>query len=152
MAKRTPLQKYISALEAFESALLDAQEESVIDMEQTHRAETDPNLSPGERLDIFRALQAWPRIVLGLYNAELAIAQSDRKENGDTDHNDKPSDIAHDIVGEALGLGPDRIRDLCKEGRRHLNEGMPRKIEIRAAEFVDKILRGQPTLNGRQKP
>ena len=50
MAKRTPLQKYISALEAFESALLDAQEESVIDMEQTHRAETDPNLSPGERL------------------------------------------------------------------------------------------------------
>ena len=90
--------------------------------------------------------------MLGLYNAELAIAQSDRKENGDTDHNDKPSDIAHDIVGEALGLGPDRIRDLCKEGRRHLNEGMLRKIEIRAAEFVDKILRGQPTLNGRQKP
>jgi hypothetical protein len=132
VTKRTPLEK-------FQAARLDAWEEVVTEAERTLRAETDPALSPNERLDIFMSLQAWPRIVLGLYRAELAIAQSDPAHKGE------PSDIAYDVVGESLGLGPDRIRDLCREGRRHEDQGMPAKPKISATEFVGKVLRGRAT-------
>ena len=147
MTKGTPLQKYIFAIE---SAKLDAREASAIEIEQTLRAETDLTLSPEQRLDIFKGLQAWPRIVLGLYEAELAIAQNDRKENGDTEHTDEPSDIAYDAVGEAIDLGPDRVRNLCREGRAHRQEGMPTKPKISAAEFKKLIngchaIQGEPT-------
>jgi len=76
-----------------------------------------------------------------LYEAELAIAQDARKKNGDTEHNGEPSDIACIVVGEAVGLGPDRVRDLCREARGHLKEGQPEKIKVKisAAEFKEII-------------
>src|SRR5262245_44669688 len=138
MTKRTPLEKYRRAQHAFESAKLDMLEAGVEEAEKTQRAENDPDYSPKERLDIFKSLQAWPRIVLGLYEAELAIAQNDRKQNGDTKHG-KPSDIAYEAVGKAVGLGPDRVRDLCREGRRHLKEGWPARLKISAAQFKEYI-------------
>jgi hypothetical protein len=132
VTKRTPLEKFYDARR-------DALEQAIAERERARQAETDPALSPNERLDIFMGLQAWPRIVLGLYRAELAIAQSDPARKGEA------SDVAYDVVGESLGLGPDRIRDLCREGRRHEAQGMPPKPEITAAKFVDKVLRGRAT-------
>ena len=76
--------------------------------------------------------------MLGLYEAELAIAQNDRKQNGVT-RTGTPSDIAYDEVGRAVGLGLDRVRDLCREGRRHLKHGMPVKLKISAAQFKKHI-------------
>ena len=74
----------------------------------------------------FKSLQAWPRIVWGLYRAELAIAQKDRKEKGaPEDGREEPSEIAYRVVGKAIDLGADRVRVLCREGRRHLKQGMP---------------------------
>ena len=66
----------------------------------------------------------FPRIVLGLYRAELAIAQKDREQDGALEYGrEKPSEIARRVVGEALHLGPDRVRDLCAMGRRHEKRG-----------------------------
>ena len=109
------------------SAEVQAEMENVhADAEKTVRAQSDPDLSPDERLEIFKSLQAWPRIVLGLYRAELAIAENNRKENDVPEYGrEKPSEIAQRVVGDVIDLGPDRVRDLCKEGRRHLNQGMP---------------------------
>ena len=146
MTKRTPLERYRRALERFDRDHLDGLEEIASDNEKMHRAETDPNLSPNERLDEFMSVQAWPRIVLGLYEAELEIAQKERREKGKPRHGrEEPSEIAAITVGSALGLGPDRIHDLCREGRWHLKRGMPPKLKLRAAVFAEKILRGRVT-------
>jgi hypothetical protein len=104
------------------------------------RAKSDPTLSVDQRSEIFKGLQSWPRIVLGLYRAELALAQkqryTERKEKRVPKiGREEPSEIARDAVAEALGLGPDRIRDLCREGDRHLKQGMPPQPEISVAEF-----------------
>jgi hypothetical protein len=131
VTKRTPL-------EQFHAATLDALEKTVDEAEKTRLAETDPALSREQRLRIFKSLQAWPRIVLGLYQAELAVAQRQKQENG-AQQPGEPSDIAYEIVGKALGVGPDRIRHLCREGRCHLRQGMPARPEIRAAEFKRKL-------------
>jgi hypothetical protein len=45
----------------------------------------------------------------------------------------------YDEVGRAVGLGLDRVRDLCREGRRHLKHGMPVKLKISAAQFKEHI-------------
>jgi hypothetical protein len=104
----------------------------------TLRALSDRDLSLDQRLDIFKKLQAWPRIVLGLYCAELVIAQKDRKDNGTPEYGrEEPSEIALRKVGEAVGLGPDRIRALCTEGRCHLEQGMPQMGVITAAKFME---------------
>jgi hypothetical protein len=147
MTKRTPLQErhaaleklhaaWQKALEEFESKRLDAIERPVNDRDKIIRAETDPKLSPKERLEIFKGLQGWPRIVLGLYEAELKNVTAD-------DGDGKPSDIAYEKVGNVVGLGPDRIKALCNEARRHLKEGMPAGfvVNMTAAEFERRILR-----------
>jgi hypothetical protein len=148
MTKRTPLREYRAALEKlnaaqgkarreFEARRLKAVERSKADRDKIIRAETDPSLSPEERLEIFKGLQGWPRIVLGLYEAELENITA-------TDRPGKPLDIAYEKVGEVVGLlGPDRIKDLCKEGRRQLREGMSAKLVVKmtAAEFERRILR-----------
>ena len=79
------------------SAEVQAEMENVhADAEKTVRALSDPDLSPKERLKIFKNWQAWPRIVWGLYRAELAIAQKDRKEKGaPEDGREEPSEIAY---------------------------------------------------------
>lgn len=142
--------KKLTPLERKRMEFLDALDDQVKESEKTHQAVLDPSLSPDERLDLFMALQAWPRIVLGLYEAESAIARKQKKQNPTQEHGE-PSDTAYDVVGAALGLGPDRIRDLCREGRRHVGQGMPRKLEIRAAEFVEKYLRGRATPRRKRK-
>jgi hypothetical protein len=129
MTKRTPLQRYRLAQESAKRKLREKGREEV---EKTDRALFDPDLSPKERLDKLKKLQAWPRIVLGLYKAELAIARNDPKRNPKLG---TPSDLARDAVGSAVELGADRIRDLCREGSRHLDEGMPARPEISAARF-----------------
>ena len=124
------------------AAKVQADMESVhADAEKTLRALSDPNLSFDKRLELFKSLQAWPRIVLGLYRAELAIASKDRKEKGAPEYGrEKPSEIARYAVGEALGLGPDRVRDLCKEGHRHLKQGMPSRDETITAAMFKQML------------
>jgi hypothetical protein len=141
MTKRTPLEQYLLALEqrylaeaAYESAKVDISKKRIEDAEQTHRAVTE-TASPAERLKKFKRLQAWPRIVFDLYRSELAIAQNDRKLNGNIKEGE-PSDIACDVVGEVVRLSEHRIRDLCREGRRHLRQGLPETpFKITAAEF-----------------
>jgi hypothetical protein len=130
VTKRTPLEK-------FQAARLDALDEAITEAEKTDRAENDPVLSLNERLAMFKRLQAWPRIVLAIYDTELAIAQQGRHGRGPPKAGrEEPSEIAYTIVGDALGLGPDRIRDLCREGRRHRAQGLPPKRRMRAAEFL----------------
>jgi hypothetical protein len=50
---------------------------------------------------------------------------------------EEPSEIALRIVGEAVGLGPDRIHDLCGEGRRHEREGMPQQGIVAVTQFKE---------------
>jgi hypothetical protein len=146
MTKRTPLQEYRTALEKrraaeekarreFEARRLKAVERPKADRDKIIRAETDPSLSSEERLEIFKGLQGWPRIVLGLYEAE--------RENITAADRGKPSDIAYEKVGEVVSLGPDRIKALCNQARRHLKEGMPAGfvVKMTAAEFERQILR-----------
>jgi hypothetical protein len=142
MTKPTLLERH-QARRQTELAQKQAQiEEDFTDMENMLQAMSDPDLSLQMRIEIFKSLEAWPRIVLGLYNAELTIAQRNRREKGDSEHNDEPSDIAYSVVAEALDLGPDRIRDLCRKGRRQINQGEPPQQEITAAEFI----RGRSTV------
>jgi len=140
MTKKTPLEEFHDAKKAREDAGLEALNKAGDEAEKTLKAETDPSLTLDQRLEIFKGLQAWPRIVLGLYNAELALAQEKRKNHGAPKYGrEEPSETAFRVVGEAVRLGPDRIRDLCREGRRHLKERMPPKPEIRAAEFIKRL-------------
>jgi hypothetical protein len=147
MTKRTPLQEYHYALDKlhadqekarrkFEATGLKALERSGVDRDKIIRVETDPSLSPKERLEIFKSLQGWPRIVLGLYQAELEKARSSAGHG-------KPSDRAYEQVGKVVGLGDHRIKALCDEGRRQLKEGMPAGLVVKmtAAEFERRKLR-----------
>lgn len=151
--KRTPLEKYRDASEKYQADVkkaqdkldtvrLDQMERSLDDRDAIIRVETDPNLSPEQRLLIFKGLLGWPRIVLGLYEAEREIAEQQKRENPVAAHGE-PSDIACENVGRVVGLGADRIKALCTEGRRHLNEGMPAGfvVKMTAAEFERRILR-----------
>jgi hypothetical protein len=138
VTKKTPL-------EEFEDAKLTALEKRLDDADKVLKAETDPTLTRDQRLKIFKDLQMWPRIVLGLYRAELAAAQKEREKereiHGVPEYGrEMPSEIARRVVGEAIELGADRVRDLCREGQEHLNQGLTPRPEIRAAEFI-KILR-----------
>jgi hypothetical protein len=100
----------------------------------------DPNLSANQRLAIFKELQAWPRIVLGMYRAELARAQTDRKDHGIPAYgSEEPSEIAYRVIGDAVGLGPDRIRDLCRQDRRHEEQGMPHEPTAAVAQFKEEL-------------
>jgi hypothetical protein len=150
MTKRTPLQEYRAALEKwhaarekareqFESKKLDVIERVLDDRELIKRIETDPGLSPEERLTIFKRLRGWARIVFGLYETERkAVSAADVG---------KPSDIAYEKVGRVVRLGPDRIKTLCNEGRRQLKEGMSSGlvVEMTAAEFERRLLRRNRT-------
>ena len=111
MTKRTPLQEYRemvakrdaahnAADEEFESKRLDAIERSLNERDKIIQAETDPSLSREERQKIFRSLRAWPRIALGIYETELAIAKKERREKGPPEYGRlEPSEIAADAVG-----------------------------------------------------
>jgi hypothetical protein len=150
MTKRTPLQEYRTALVKRDAAIQKAQKEleattsdwvkrAEEERERINQIESDPSLSPEQRLELFKSLRGWPRIVLGLYKAE--------RENISADDGDgKPSDIAYEKVGQVVGLGPDRIKALCNEARRHLKEGMPAGfvVNMTAAEFERRILRREP--------
>ncbi len=145
--RKSPLQVINEALKKRDAAKEQAQktleaitwawvEKAKADRDEIKRAKTDPNLSPEERLKIFKSVQAWPRIVLGLYEAEREIAEN-AGEDGE------PSDTAYQKVGEIVELGDDRVKALCNEGRQHLREGMSAnmKIKMTAAEFEERILR-----------
>src|SRR5262249_51328801 len=155
MTKRTPLQERHIALEKlnaarkkaqekFESKKLDAIERALNDYEKIKQIETDPSLTPEERLVAFRGLRGWPRIVLGLYEAELENVTA-------ADSPGKSSDIAYEKVGKVVRLGSDRIKALCNEARRQLKEGMPAGfvVNMTAAEFEGRLLRRNRT--ARQK-
>jgi hypothetical protein len=147
MTKRTPLQEYRAAREKrraahekadeeFESKKLDALERALNDRDKIIQIETDPSLTPEQRLVAFKSLRGWPRIVLGLYKAEHEnITAADRRHG-------KPSDIAYEKVARVLGLGAERIKALCNEARRQLKERMPEGLVVKttAAEFERRIL------------
>jgi hypothetical protein len=144
MTKRTPLEK----LEAIKQQTLAVGrayiESDFVETEKMIRAISDPALSPKQRIKELKKLLVWPRIILGLYKAELAIAQKNKKEKGAAEHG-HPSDTALDIVGAAVGLKADRIKDLCKEGRHHVeDQRLPPKPEITAAEFKRILGTGEP--------
>jgi hypothetical protein len=168
MTKRTPLQEYRAMVakrdaahnaadEEFESKRLDAIERSLNERDKIIQAETDPSLSREERQKIFRSLRAWPRIALGIYETELAIAKKERREKGPPEYGRlEPSEIAADAVGNVVGLKRDRIFKLVSKGKRHIEEikradrrqptgekitGEKIKVNITAAEF-EKILNG----------
>jgi hypothetical protein len=147
MTKRTPSQEYSAALakrnaaqekaqEKFDNWRLDQLEKSLDDRDSIIKIESDPNLSPEQLLELFKSLRGWPRIVLGLYQAELTNITA-------ADGPGKPSDIAYENIGKVVGLGPDRIKALCNEARRQLKEGMPAGfvVNMTAAEFEVRILR-----------
>src|SRR5262252_5438356 len=141
MTKRTPLQEYRAALAkrdaAIEKARKDLETTTSIwvkraeeERERIKRIESDPSLSPEQRIALLMSLRGWPRIVLGLYQAELINITA-------ADGPGTPSDIAYENVGKVVGLGPDRIKALCSEARRQLREGMPAGfvVNMTAAEF-----------------
>ncbi len=143
--KLTPLQEVRTqdaelqaAWEKWNAGRREAREKSREDARETLRAFTDPDLSLDERLEILKGLPSWPRIVLGLYEAERAIAEQRKKETpplkGSAD-DVEPSEDAYEKVGEAVGLGQHRIKALCNEGRQHLREGQPSKPQISVEEF-----------------
>lgn len=85
--KLTPLQEVRTqdaelqaAWEKWNAGRREAREKSREDARETLRAFTDPDLSLDERLEILKGLPSWPRIVLGLYEAERAIAEQRKKE------------------------------------------------------------------------
>jgi hypothetical protein len=82
MTKRTPLEK----LEAIKQQTLAVGrayiESDFVETEKMIRAISDPALSPKQRIKELKKLLVWPRIILGLYKAELAIAQKNKKEKG----------------------------------------------------------------------
>ena len=90
--KLTPLETYRAAVAKRDAAIAAAQAEFVAtrnaEMEAARgvtekiiRVETDDTLTPAERLEILKGLQAWPRMVLGVYQAELEIANGQRRNN-----------------------------------------------------------------------
>ena len=147
MTKRTHLQEYRAARaklnaaqekaqEEFDTWRLDQVERSCDEWDSIIQIESDPSLSSEQRLAGLKKLRGWPRIVLGLYQAELKnITAADRPG--------KPSDIAYEKVGEVVELSASRIKALCKEARQHLKEGQRAGfvVEISAAEFERRILR-----------
>src|SRR5262245_44936881 len=120
-SKLTPLEQYwnaaAEALTKFEP-----------DWHNLIRAQTDPCLPCDQRLELLKSLQAWPRIVLGLYQAEHEIALS-------KPHNDYPSRIAAERVGKVIGLGEERVLQLRKQGRRHIAQGMKPYPKLTAKDF-----------------
>ena len=87
--KLTVLQRFSAAKAKRDAARIAAEEEyeatveNVIfsDIEKIPRVYEDPSLSPKERLEVFKSANgAWPRIVLGLYEAERAIAEKQKKK------------------------------------------------------------------------
>jgi hypothetical protein len=157
--KLTPLETYRAAVEKRDATIGAAQtefaatrkamiESARVAEEKIIRVETDDKLTPAERLEMLKGLQAWPRIVLGIYKAELEIARKRKKDNpatepGESSAADEPSDMAYERVGAVVELGADRIKALCKEAREHLREGQPAEfvVEISVAEFKRRILR-----------
>jgi hypothetical protein len=141
VTKRTPRER-LQALREGQLAAMQAEIENCFaDAEARVGAMSDPNLSVDQRLKIFKNLRAWPRIVLGIYRAELAIAQKVRKENRAPEYGlERPCEIARHKVGKAVGLKPDRICDLCKEGRQHEKQGMPQEGDVAACDFKREVL------------
>jgi hypothetical protein len=153
MTKRTPSQEYRAALakrdatiekaeEEFDTWRLDQVEKSLDECDIIKQIEFDPSLSSERRLALCKKLRGWPRIVLGIYEAELEVAEARKRHNSASEHG-KPSDIAYGRVGRAIGLGTERVKALCGEGRRQLRDGMSAglKAKMTAAEFERRILR-----------
>jgi hypothetical protein len=142
--KLTALQR-LSAANAKRDAAriaLDAADEEVLNVifgdyeKQIQVHEINPSLSPEKRLEILKSSKAWPRIVLGLYEEELAIAQKQKEENPDEELGE-PSDIAYDKVGKFIGVREDRVKALCNEGRQQIRDGLSEKLKVNIsiAEF-----------------
>src|SRR5262245_31068994 len=120
-AKLTPLEEYWNAC-------AEALTKHEAEWNNLVRAQTDPSLTFDQRVELLKSLQAWPRIVLGLYQAEHKIAKS-------KSHNDYPSRIAAERVGNVIGLGEDRVLQLRKQGRRHIAQGMKPYPKLTAKDF-----------------
>lgn len=118
-SKRTPLEQYWSA---------EALTKLETDWHNLVRAQTDPCLPFDQRVELLKSLQAWPRIVLCLFQAEHEIALS-------KPHNDYPSRIAAERVGKVIALGEERVLKLRKQGRRHIAQGMKPYPKITAKHF-----------------
>jgi hypothetical protein len=129
---RIALAKRNAARQAADEALEATVDNEIFGDAEKNMQAYDHNLSPKERLRLFKSLKAWPRIVLGLYEAEHALAKKRKSETGD---GDEPSDIAYEKVAKVIGVGEDRVKALCAEGRQHLKAGAPSKPKISAAEF-----------------
>ena len=132
MTKLTPLERYEEwqqkALQLGQAAI----EANFADSEDMLRILSDAALSLKQRIKAFKRLQAWPRIVRGLYDAQLLIAQKQKKDNPAQVHGE-PSEIAYEEVGKAIGLKSDRVKDLCKKGLADLRQGLPSKTKPIAA-------------------
>jgi hypothetical protein len=140
VTKRTPLEKYQKWFQKALAAGKSAIEADMAESEELVRVMSDASLSRKARLARFKRLQSWPRIVLGLYDAELGIAQRNRKEKGRPEWGrEEPSETAEHTVGDAVGLGADSIHKLCIKGRLHLNQGLPPKPKILIAEFNQQL-------------
>ena len=133
MTKRTPLEQYAAW---YKKALVLGQAEIeayFAEQEDMVRVLSDASFSYKQRLARFKRFKAWPRIVLGLYEAELAVAQKNKEPNG------RPYEFAHDKVEEAIELKAVRIRDLCREAKHHLSQGLPPQPQKTAAEFKQEL-------------
>lgn len=134
----TPEERRDAAQRDYLTAWWDALELSETEKANVNRVDNDPDLDPADRYMILETLHAWPRIVLSIYEGELAAAQRDRKSNGVADQHgrEEPSEIAERKVGELLGVGADRVRQICGEARQHIRGGWPSKPKVTVAEFL----------------
>ncbi len=126
-----------AALAEFYSAMAKELKRAEKAKEDIERAIYDPSLSWDQRLKLFKsAKDLWPRMVLGMYEAELEAAQKEPNHG-------QPSDRAYQKVAKYLGLREDHIQKLCNEGRLLLQQGMSAtpKEKMLMKEFVRKYYR-----------
>jgi hypothetical protein len=80
MTKRTPLERREKLRLTFEAAWREAINAEFAEQEKMVDLLSDPALPWRERLKRLKVLQSWPRTVLGIYEAELPIAQKEEEE------------------------------------------------------------------------
>jgi len=136
MTKRTLLERIKKRRKAQLALELEIIEDMFKDSEDLLRVKSDATLSSNQRLQALKQLEMWPRIVGEMYGCQLPIAQNNQNENGLPEYGrEEPSETAREEVAEAIGLGPDRVRDLWREGQSHFKEGQWHKPKKNVAEF-----------------